>query len=50
MRRFQAGEVPVFLISLKVGCVALNLTAADSVVRYDPCWNLAVNDQLTVRA
>ena len=25
MRRFQAGEVPVFLISLKVGGVALNL-------------------------
>ena len=36
MRRFQAGEVPVFLISLKVGGVALNLTTADLVVRDDP--------------
>jgi SNF2 family DNA or RNA helicase len=25
--------VPVFLISLKAGCVALNPTAADTVVR-----------------
>jgi SNF2 family DNA or RNA helicase len=33
VRRFQAGEVPVFLISLKAGCVALNPTAADMVVR-----------------
>ena len=36
VRRFQAGEVPVFLISLKAGGVGLNLTAADTVVHYDP--------------
>ncbi len=48
--RFQAGEAPVFLISLKAGGVGLNLTAADVVVHYDPWWNLAAQDQATDRA
>lgn len=39
--QFQAGEVPVFLISLKAGGVGLNLTAADVVIHYDPWWNVA---------
>ncbi len=43
--RFQRGEVPVFLLSLKAGGVGLNLTAADAVVLYDPWWNPAVEDQ-----
>ena len=50
VRRFQAGEVPVFLISLKAGGVGLNLTAADTVIHYDPWWNPAVEDQATDRA
>ncbi|WP_165982632.1 DEAD/DEAH box helicase [Dankookia rubra] len=50
VRRFQAGEVSVFLISLKAGGVGLNLTAADTVVHYDPWWNPAVEDQATDRA
>ncbi len=48
--RFQAGEVPVFLISLKAGGVGLNLTAADTVIHYDPWWNPAAEDQATDRA
>ncbi len=48
--RFQAGEVPVFLISLKAGGTGLNLTAADTVIHYDPWWNPAVEDQATDRA
>ncbi|MBP9092288.1 DEAD/DEAH box helicase [bacterium] len=48
--RFQAGEVSVFLISLKAGGTGLNLTAADTVVHYDPWWNPAVEDQATDRA
>jgi len=48
--RFQSGEVPVFLISLKAGGVGLNLTAADTVIHYDPWWNPAVEDQATGRA
>ena len=48
--RFQAGEVPVFLISLKAGGVGLNLTAADVVIHYDPWWNVAAQDQATDRA
>jgi hypothetical protein len=38
---FQRGEVPLFLISLKAGGTGLNLTAADTVIHYDPWWNLA---------
>jgi superfamily II DNA or RNA helicase len=48
--RFQNGEVPLFLISLKAGGSGLNLTAADSVIHYDPWWNPAVERQATDRA
>ncbi len=48
--RFQNGEVPVFLISLKAGGTGLNLTAADTVIHYDPWWNPAVEDQASDRA
>ena len=48
--RFQNGEVPLFLISLKAGGVGLNLTAADTVIHYDPWWNPAAEAQATDRA
>jgi superfamily II DNA or RNA helicase len=48
--RFQKGEAPLFLISLKAGGTGLNLTAADTVIHYDPWWNPAVEDQATDRA
>ena len=48
--RFQSGKVPVFLISLKAGGTGLNLTAADTVIHYDPWWNPAVEDQASDRA
>jgi len=47
---FQTGDVPVFLISLKAGGRGLNLTAADTVIHYDPWWNPAVEDQASDRA
>ena len=50
VRRFQEGEVPLFLISLKAGGTGLNLTAADTVIHYDPWWNPAVERQATDRA
>ncbi|GAA3952771.1 DEAD/DEAH box helicase [Allohahella marinimesophila] len=50
LQRFQNEEVPVFLISLKAGGTGLNLTAADTVIHYDPWWNPAVEDQATDRA
>jgi superfamily II DNA or RNA helicase len=50
VRRFQAGEVPVFLLSLKAGGRGLNLTAADTVIHYDPWWNPAAEAQATDRA
>jgi superfamily II DNA or RNA helicase len=48
--QFQSGEVPLFLISLKAGGTGLNLTAADTVIHYDPWWNPAVENQATDRA
>lgn len=48
--RFQNGNIPVFLISLKAGGVGLNLTAADTVIHFDPWWNPAVEAQATDRA
>ncbi|MDA1275881.1 MAG: DEAD/DEAH box helicase [Verrucomicrobia bacterium] len=50
VQRFQNGEVPLFLISLKAGGTGLNLTAADTVIHYDPWWNPAVENQATDRA
>jgi SNF2 family DNA or RNA helicase len=50
VRRFQAGEAPIFLISLKAGGTGLNLTRADTVIHYDPWWNPAAEAQATDRA
>ena len=49
--RFQRDDgPPVFLISLKAGGTGLNLTAADTVIHFDPWWNPAVQAQATDRA
>jgi SNF2 family DNA or RNA helicase len=50
VKEFQKGEVPVFLISLKAGGTGLNLTAADTVIHFDPWWNPAAENQATDRA
>jgi superfamily II DNA or RNA helicase len=51
VERFQNDPtVPVFLISLKAGGTGLNLTAADTVIHFDPWWNPAVEQQATDRA
>jgi len=47
---FQSGRLQIFLISLKAGGVGLNLTAADTVIHYDPWWNPAAENQATDRA
>ncbi len=47
---FQNGYVNMFLVSLKAGGVGLNLTAADTVILYDPWWNPAVEEQAIDRA
>jgi superfamily II DNA or RNA helicase len=47
---FQQGRKRIFLISLKAGGVGLNLTAADTVIHYDPWWNPAAEQQATDRA
>ena len=47
---FQQGKAAVFLISLKAGGVGLNLTAADTVIHYDPWWNPAAESQATDRS
>ncbi|MCU1372283.1 MAG: family helicase [Ilumatobacteraceae bacterium] len=48
--RFQAGEIPVFVISVKAGGTGLNLTQATHVIHYDRWWNPAVEDQASDRA
>jgi SNF2 family DNA or RNA helicase len=50
VQHFQQRAVPVFLLSLKVGGVGLNLMAADTVIHYDPWWNPAAEAQATDRA
>ncbi|MFE0104345.1 DEAD/DEAH box helicase [Streptomyces sp. NPDC059009] len=48
--RFQSGESPVFLLSLKAAGTGLNLTRAGHVIHYDRWWNPAVEEQATDRA
>lgn len=51
VEQFQSDPaIPVFLISLKAGGTGLNLTAADTVIHFDPWWNPAVEAQATDRA
>jgi len=51
VEHFQSDDgPPVFLVSLKAGGSGLNLTAADTVIHFDPWWNPAVEDQATDRA
>lgn len=50
VQTFEAGKVPLFLISLKAGGRGLNLTSADTVIHYDPWWNPAVEAQASDRA
>ncbi|NEB81337.1 DEAD/DEAH box helicase, partial [Streptomyces sp. SID14478] len=48
--RFQSGDVPVFLLSLKAAGTGLNLTRAGHVIHFDRWWNPAVEEQATDRA
>lgn len=50
VNEFNGGDADVFLISLKAGGTGLNLTGADTVVHYDPWWNVAAEQQATDRA
>ncbi len=50
VQQFQAGTLPIFLISLKAGGSGLNLTAADTVIHFDPWWNPAAEAQASDRA
>ena len=50
VKKFNEGDVPVFLISLKAGGTGLNLTGADMVIHYDPWWNASAENQATDRA
>ncbi|MDI9468967.1 MAG: SNF2-related protein [Bacillota bacterium] len=50
VRRFNAGENDLFLISLRAGGTGLNLIGADTVIHYDPWWNPAAEEQASDRA
>ncbi|MCR5786386.1 MAG: SNF2 helicase associated domain-containing protein [Acholeplasmatales bacterium] len=50
VNEFNANEdIKVFLISLKAGGTGLTLTSADTVIHYDPWWNIAAMNQATDR-
>ena len=42
-------DIKVFLISLKAGGTGLNLVGADTVIHYDPWWNLSAENQASDR-
>ena len=46
----ETEETSVFLLSLKAGGVAINLTKADYVIIFDPWWNPAVEAQAIDRS
>ncbi|MFB8771725.1 DEAD/DEAH box helicase [Streptomyces broussonetiae] len=48
--RFQNGETPVLVLSLKAAGTGLNLTRAGHVIHVDRWWNPAVEEQATDRA
>ena len=50
IKKFQDGESPIFLVSLRAGGTGLNLTSANYVIHMDPWWNPAVEEQATDRA
>lgn len=48
---FQSEKGPrIFVLSLKVGGLGLNLTAANQIIHFDQWWNPAVHEQATDRA
>lgn len=42
-------NIKVFLISLKAGSTGLNLVGADTIIHFDPWWNVSVENQATDR-
>ncbi len=48
--KFQGGESPIFISSLKAGGLGLNLTAANYVILLDPWWNPSIEEQAMDRA
>ena len=50
IQKFNNGEAPIFLLSLKAAGTGLTLTQADTVIHYDLWWNPAVENQATDRA
>jgi len=51
INKFQSNKGPrIIVVSLKAGGTGITLTAADTVIYYDPWWNPAVEDQAIDRA
>ncbi|MFZ4098993.1 MAG: DEAD/DEAH box helicase [Chlamydiia bacterium] len=48
--RFQSGETPILMATLKAGGVGLNLQRADVVILLEPWWNRAAEQQAIDRA
>ncbi len=50
VEKFNKGNIPVYLVSLKAGGVGLNLTSATNIIIMDPWWNPAVENQAIDRS
>lgn len=50
VKKFQSGEAPYMVLSLRAAGVGLNLTRASNVIHFDRWWNPAVENQATDRA
>ncbi len=46
---FNVDDTRVFLISLKAGGTGLNLIGANTVIHFDPWWNMSAQNQATDR-
>lgn len=47
--KFNQDSTNVFLISLKAGGTGLNLVGANTVIHFDPWWNMSAQNQATDR-
>ena len=50
VEEFNQSDIPIFLMSLQAGGKGLNLTGADTVVLYEPWWNVSTENQAADRA
>lgn len=43
-------DIKIFLISLKAFSTGLNIIGADTIIHFEPCWNVSVENQANDRS